>query len=151
MGKEKYIVKTKRSRKSYIWIYVLMVVGLIYVLYYHFFVNGLENYQIIIGIVILLFAFKFTEYHRFREWWGMNDNALVESKGIFNKTLRSVNFIAISDFDVSQHFLKRIFGYGNINVRLYSDEANFKIKNINHPGDFAEILQEKMEAFYKNG
>ena len=151
MAKEKYIIKTKRSRKSYLWIYLLVVALVAYGVYFHFFNGPLSTTKIIIGVVFILLAIKFTEFHRFRGWWGMTSNALVESKGIFNKTIRSVNFIAISDFDVSQHFIKRILGYGNINVRLYSEDANFKIKNINHPSDFADILQERMEAFYKSG
>ena len=105
---------------------------------------------ILIGIVAVLFAFKFTEYHRFREWWGITDDALIESKGILGKTIRKVSFPAISDIDISQTPHKRLLGYGNVNVRLYTAKTNFSVKNINYPDDFADILQKKISKSFED-
>lgn len=144
MAKEEFLAKAKRSRKVYVPVYLLVIIGVGYGVYYHVSGNVLETYQIVVGVVAMLFALKFTEYHRFRDWWGITDNALIESRGILNKTLRKITFPAISDIDVHIPFYKRLFGFGDINVRLYSDKTNFTIKNINYPDDFADILQNKI-------
>lgn len=144
MEKEKFLAKAKRSRKTYIPIYILVLVGLGYFGYSHFFRLGIGRTTIIFGVVGMLLLIKFTEYHRFKDWWGITDNSIVESRGILNKTIRKVTFPAISDIDINQPFYKRLFNFGDINVRLYSAETSFTIKNINFPDDFADILQDKI-------
>lgn len=144
MKRRKYIIKTKRSRKTYLLIYLLLLFFIGYLSYLYFSGVNLGKAIWIISILIILFVIKMTEIHRFRDWWGITENSFIESKGLFSKSIREIGFSSISDLDIYQPFFKRILGYGDVNLRLFINETSLCIKNINYPEDFADILQEKI-------
>lgn len=144
MGKKKFLVKARRSRKTYLPIYILFLVGAGLLLYLNNTRGPLGSEITIAFLLAVFFGIKFAEFHRFRDWWGITENSFVESTGIFNKNVREVDFSSISDLDVSQPFLKRILGFGDVNIRLFINETSIHVKNINFPSDFADFLQEKI-------
>lgn len=144
MTKRKYLIKVKRSRKTYLVLYLMIIA--IFGLLIYIKNKGYEINQIplIIAIAFAFFVIKFTELHRFKDWWAVTDKSLIQSTGIFNKNVREVDFSSISDLDLDQPFFKRIINYGDVNVRLFLNETSIKIKDINRPMDFIEDLQEIM-------
>lgn len=141
MKKREYLIKVRRSRKTYLLIY-LMILSIIFLLGYIYY-NGETPARIalIISGLFVLFAFKFTELHRFKDWWAITATSLIQSTGIFNKNVREIDFSSISDLDLDQSFFKRLLNYGNVNVRLFLNETSIKIVDINKPGEFIEELQ----------
>jgi hypothetical protein len=141
MQKRRYLIKVKRSRKTYLLIY-LMILAIIFSLSYLYY-NGKTPAQIalIISGLFILFSIKLTELHRFKDWWAITDSSLVQSTGIFNKNIREIGFSSISDLDLDQLFFKRLLNYGDINVRLFLNETSIKIVGINKPRGFIEELQ----------
>jgi hypothetical protein len=141
MQKRKYLIRVKRSRKTYLLIYLmnLIIISLWGYLYYNG--HALNRIALIISAIFIFLTIKFTELHRFKDWWGVTESSLVQSTGIFNKNVREVDFSSISDLDLDQPFFKRILNYGDINVRLFLNETSIKIKNITKPRAFIEELQ----------
>ena len=153
MQKRKYLLKVRRSRKTYLLLYlmVLSILSLIGYLYYKSY--SLSSFALIISLVFIFLIIKFTELHRFRDWWAITNSSIIQSTGIFNKNVREIDFSSISDLDLDQSFFKRILNYGNVNVRLFLNETSIKIISINKPGEFIEELQRiiSMNRGQKNG
>jgi len=144
MQKRKYLIKVRRSRKTYFLIYLMdfILISLWGYLYYNG--HALNRIALIISAIFIFFTIKLTELHRFKDWWAITSNSFIQSTGIFDKNVREVDFSSISDLDLDQPFFKRILNYGDINVRLFLNETSIKIKNINKPREFIEELQRIM-------
>jgi hypothetical protein len=142
--RRKYLIKVRRSRKNYLWIYmmILIIVGLrIYIRS----INGsLDKITIYIALVFIIFLLKFVEIHRIKDWWAVTDSSIIQSTGLLSKNLRSIDFNSISDLDLDQSLYKRILNYGDVNVRLFLNDTSVSIKDINSPGDFIKQLQDIM-------
>ena len=153
MQKGRYLVKVKRSRKSYFLVYLMVGIVLFLLSYLYFNGNPPTKVAWIISIAFIYFAIKFTEIHRFKDWWAITDNSLVQSTGIFNKNVGEIDFSSISDLDLDQSFFKRFLNYGNVNVRLFLNETSINIADINKPEEFIEELQRiiSMNRGQKNG
>lgn len=139
------IMKARTSRKLYLPLYVMVFILVIVVIYLK--TSGLSvNSLAFMGVLIFsIVSFLFIEVHRLRDLYEINPNSLVHSHGILNKRVKSVDFFAISDSDVSQHLFQRMFNFGNVNVRLFSGkDSATSIKNINNPRKFARFLEESM-------
>jgi len=153
MQKRKYLLKVRRSRKTYFLLYlmVISIMGLIWYLYHNG--NPLNPFALIISFLFIIFIIKFTELHRFKDWWAITNASIIQSTGIFNKNVRDIDFSSISDLDLDQPFFKRILNYGNVNVRLFLNETSIKITDINKPEEFIEELQRiiSMNRGQKNG
>jgi membrane protein YdbS with pleckstrin-like domain len=144
MQKTRYLIKVRKSRKSYFIIY-LMIIAIISLLVYLYQNNHPPSkFSLIIAILFIILSIKITEIHRFRDWWAITNNSLIQSTGIFNKNVREIDFSSISDLDLDQSFFKRILNYGNVNVRLFLNETSIKIVDINKPSEFIEDLQKIM-------
>lgn len=152
MGRGKYILKVRRSRKRYLPLY-FMIFFLIFLLSYLYFQGfELSRVAIIVSFVFIFSVVKFIEIHRIKDWWAISNNKLVQSLGIFNKDFREIGFSSISDLDIHQPFLKRCLGYGTVNVRLFLNETSIKIPDINKPERFVETLHGLMtNSGGKNG
>lgn len=141
MGKKEYVLKVKKSRKSHL-VYYLMILAIILILSY----LSLNGYQMggFVFIISGLFVFgilAFIEVNHAREWWAITNSSLIHSFSILNKNVREVDFSSISDLDLDQPLLKRMLNYGDVNVRLFLNETSICIKNINSPKLFIETLQ----------
>jgi len=141
MKKREYLIKVKKSRKSYFLLY-LMVIFILSLIGYLFYKGySINKLALIISFVFAFLILKFTEIDRFKDWWAITESSLVQSKGIFNKNVREIDFSSISDLDLDQTFFKRILNYGNINVRLFLNETSIKIVDITRPKEFIEEFQ----------
>lgn len=142
MTKKNYLLKVRRSRKKYLFLYFLAIIVLFLIIYVTFFLNyKLSKFAWIASIAYIYFTAKFIEYERIKDWWGVTETSLVQSLGLFNKNVRQVDFSSISDLDLNQPLFKRILNYGNVNVRLFLNETSISIKDINNPDKFIEELQ----------
>jgi len=141
MQNRKYLLKVRRSRKTYCLLYLMIIsiIGLISYFYYKG--NSLNSFALIISFLFIILIIKFTELHRFKDWWAITNTSIIQSTGILNKNVRDIDFSSISDLDLDQPFFKRILNYGNVNVRLFLNETSIKIIDINKPGEFIEELQ----------
>jgi len=138
------------SRKVYIPIYFMTIVLVIAVIY--LIINGFElNRYALIGITLfVLGSIKMTEIHRLTNKYEIGEVTLDHIHGLFSKISRKLDFFAISDLDVSQSPWQRMLKFGDVNVRLFSKESVAKIKGINNPTRFADILQRRILACRKN-
>lgn len=142
--KREYLIKVRRSRKTYFLIY-LMILAIVFALGYLYYSGySISKVALITAGIFVFTAFKFTELHRFKDWWAITNSSLVQSTGIFDKNVREMDFSSISDLDLDQPFFKRLLNYGDVNVRLFLNETSIKIININRPEKFIEELQKVM-------
>jgi membrane protein YdbS with pleckstrin-like domain len=153
MQKRKYLLKVRRSRKTYFLLYlmIVLIISLIGYLYYEGY--SISSFALIISFLFIFLIIKFTELHRFKDWWAITPTSIIQSTGIFNKNVRDIDFSSISDLDLDQSFFKRILNYGNVNVRLFLNETSIKIIDINKPEEFIEELQRiiSMNRSTRNG
>ena len=141
MKKRDYILRVRRSRKSYTLAYIFIIAiiaGLIYA-YQKGFNMGWK--VLLIAGATIFFTIKLTEVHRYKDWWAITESSIVQSLGIFSKNLRAIDFGSISDIDVDQSLYQRILNYGDVNIRLFQNETSIRVNNINKPENFLDIIQ----------
>ena len=141
MKKEIYLLKVNKSRRSYFFTYLMVLIVISVLAYLNF--QGYEFGKIvwIISLIFIIGEIIYVEISRIREWWAISNSSLVHSVSILNKNIRESDFASISDLDLDQSFFKRILNFGTINVRLFQNETSICIKNINNPRSFIEELQ----------
>jgi len=125
----------------------VLVSAVVFIKYRGFLIN---KYVLILVVVFIVLAIKYTEIHRFSRWYEVNSNSLVHKEGILSKKIKNLDLCAISDIDVSQNLWQRLLGYGNISVRLFSEVSHTEIKNINDPAKFGNFLEKMMGAKMNN-
>jgi hypothetical protein len=138
MQGKKILFKVRRSRRSYLLVY-LIALGFFMILIY-LANTGLTMSPLtwIIALFLILSLIKYAEIHRIKDWWGITDSALIQSLGLLNKNIRHVGFTSISDMDINKPIHKRVLNYGDVNVRLFLSDTSINIKNISNPDRFVE-------------
>jgi len=139
MEKEKYLFKVKKSRKIYLWVYLLILIIVGSLIYFYSIGYNIDNFVLIPSMIFIFLIIVITEFNHMGEWWAVTKTQLVKGKGIFNRNVGSIDFLKISDLEIDQPFYKILLNYGTINVRVFS--KYMPIKNINSPGKFLGKLQ----------
>ena len=141
---DKTLIKARASRKLYLPFYfmaIILILTVVWILY-----NELE-FNLLVIILVLLFVVvgtKYTELHRLNNLYKVIPGRLVHVSGLINKTIKKVDFFAISDLDIQQSAWQRLLHFGDINVRLFSKDSTTSIRNINNPEFFADFLEEEI-------
>jgi membrane protein YdbS with pleckstrin-like domain len=153
MKKKKYLIKIRRSRKSFLFLYLMAIFIIGSLIYLYYIGHPPSLFALIVAIIFIKIIIKYTEIQRWKDWWAVTETSLIQSTGIFNKNIREIDFSSISDLDLDQSLFKRFLNYGNVNIRLFLNETSIKIININKPGEFIEELQTimSMSKKKKNG
>lgn len=138
---KRYLTKVYRSRATYFPIYLMITIIILVLGYLYYIRNNPSTIALIISGIFIFLAILISEVHRIREWWAITNSSLVHSVSIMNKNVREVDFASISDLDLDQPLTKRIFGHGDVNVRLFLNETSIKIKDIHNPVGFIEEFQ----------
>lgn len=145
------VLKTRISRKVYIPYYAMVLAILILFGILYLSEVSVTHVQLIVAIVFIIIILKITEVHRFGLLYEINPDSLVQTIGILNKKIKRVDYFAISDLDITQNFWQRIWGYGNVNVRLFSKDSTTTIENVNSPKKIAEFLEDSIAVKRKGG
>lgn len=141
MAKRKYLMKVRKSRRSFLGIYLMVLIVIFFMGYINYIGIKPSTTAWVVSIAFIYFSVKYIEYTRIKDWWAITERSIVQSQGLFNKNIREIDFSSISDLDLEQAFFKRILNYGNVNVRLFLNETSIKIINITRPERFIEKLQ----------
>ena len=148
---QKILLKVKKTRKAYFFLYLMAVIvaGTLFYLY----LNGYEISQFVLvisGVFIVGIIFLIEIMHA-REWWAITESSLIHSISILNKNVREVSFSSISDLDLDKPLHKRILGFGNVNIRVFLNETTIRVKNINNPERFINLIQDLVSENRRNG
>lgn len=147
MKKDHFILKVRQSRKGFFTAYLMAIIVIIILSYLYLNEHKIEKIPLLISTVFIVLCIKYVEYNILSNWWAITDSTVVQSTGLFNKNIRSVDFPAISDFDIDQAFFKRIFDYGDVNIYLFSPKTKMTIKNINNPEEFFNVLESSLKKW----
>ncbi len=112
----------------------------------YFYWTGREVNQIAV-ILAAIFSFiliKKIELERFSTYYEVNPDNLKEVSGIVGKKVKNVSYHSISDVSVSQTPWQRLLNYGSVRVKMFAEDATSTIKNIPHPEDFVDFMEQAM-------
>jgi membrane protein YdbS with pleckstrin-like domain len=140
--RKNYLLKVKKSRKSYFFLYLMALVVLGVLIYFYKNNYEIDNLVFIFSGIFIVGIFFITEILHAREWWAITDSSLIHSISILNKNVREVDFGSISDMDLDKPLFKRLFNYGTVNVRVFLNETSIHVKDINNPEKFINLLQD---------
>lgn len=143
---EEETYKIQNSRKIYIPIYMIIIILFGTIAFILFSGKELNIIAVQITLVFTLVLVVSTELHRFSNRFEIEPNALVHIKGILKKITRRTDLLAVSDASISQNLWQMMLGYGNVSVRVFSQDSTMPVKNINNPLKFIEILENRMSA-----
>jgi uncharacterized membrane protein YdbT with pleckstrin-like domain len=138
------ILRKRSSRKVYIPFYLMVFILIGAILYIKINNLLLNPIAIIAAVLFIIIILNFTEFHRLNNSYEINVNSLIHKKGILKRVTKNIDFLSISDIDVSQSLWQRLFNFGDVNVRLFSLDTTTSIKNISNPNDFAKFLESKI-------
>lgn len=150
MQKEKILLKIYRSRKIYLFFYLLILILLSYIGYSYYTGNPISRKFLILSLIFIILIIKLTEIHHLRDWWAITDSSFIESKSILNKNIREIDFQSIADISLNQPFFKRLLNYGSVEIRKFMEEKSIIISNINRPEKFINILRNAITRGTKN-
>ena len=144
MPENKEMMKVRNSRKTYFFVYTMILILIITVIVIK--TSGSELNKLAFEAVLVFSAVLiiFTEIHRFRNLYEINSHSLIHSKGIFVKKTKRVDLLSVSDADSKQNPWQRLLNYGGVDVNLYSGGKPVPVKNIDDPEKFVDFLEEKM-------
>ena len=144
-GGEEYFCRS--SRKIYLPLY-LMVLFLLFLIWFIRSRNLNLNPAAYTGaIIFIITALIFSEIHRMTIYYKIGDDYIARSTGIISTTIKSVAFPSISDIDLKQNFWQRLLKYGNVFIYQYGAGNVTRIKNINKPEKFLNIVLAKRANF----
>lgn len=141
---EEEIYRTRSSRKLYIPIYSMIFILFATVVFIQFSGRELSILAVQATIVFSLFLLMTTELHRINNLYEIHQNALIHVKGILKKITRRTDLLAVSDADISQNLWQMMLGYGNVSVRIFSQDSTMRVRNISKPSMFVDFLEDKM-------
>lgn len=143
MSKNKDVIVIKNTRKLYLPFYFMIIVlgALIGFLEYN---DYNLNLLIYVGyIIFILIGFNLTEMHRMMNKYEFTSDVLVHTFGIFSRKQRQIHYNNFSHLDVVQTFWQRLLDYGDVNLKMFSDEIRLSMKDINNPKKIADLLERK--------
>ena len=148
---EKVLMKARPSRKQYLPFYImtLLLAGLLIYLN----IKGITiSWTAVVSFMIFFFlGLNLTEVHRLNTLYEVTPTKVrCNYDMLLNKNVQRVDYIGISDIYVKNTVWQWIWGYGDVNIRLFSKEATIKIKKINKPDEFADVV-EKVMMSYRTG
>lgn len=141
---EDEVLKARTSRKTYIPIYFMVLILLSTAGYIKY--SGKEINSLAFGLMIFfsIVAIFMTEINRLGNLYEINDRSLVHIKGIFFKTTKKTDLLAVSDAELKQNPWQQLLNFGNVEAVVFSRDSTTYVKNINNPSRFLDFLGEKM-------
>lgn len=136
------VLKIRNSRKIYVPVYLMIFILVFAVGFIKYSGKELNMFAFKLAVIFSILGIIFTETHRLRSLYEINDNFFVHIKGIFFKTTKRTDLSVISDVVIKQNPWQTIFGYGNVNVVVFSEVT--PIKNVNKPMEIVSFLEKKM-------
>lgn len=143
MEKEE-VLKARCSRKAYIPVYFMILILISTSVYIKYSGKEIDSLALNLMIVFSIFGVIATELHRISNLYEINDNSLVHIKGIFFKTTRRTDLLAVSDAELKQNPWQQLLNFGNVDAIVFSRDSTTYIKNIDNPSKFLDFLEEKM-------
>ncbi|MBS3070993.1 PH domain-containing protein [Candidatus Pacearchaeota archaeon] len=136
-------LSVRNSRKIYLIVYLMILALVISIAVAK--ISGREIDELTLKVVgvFLILAIFFTESHRLNTYYEVNPHSIIASKGIFSRTTRRLDLVAISDANLRQNLWERMLNYGDVGVRTFSDDSAMVIKKINNPSMFVDFLEAK--------
>jgi len=136
------ILGIRNSRKVYFPLYFLALILIFIVFWILYKELPLNTFALTLLIIFIILIIKYTELHRLSNYYEINRNAFIHKSGLLNKKSKNIDILTISDVDWQQSPWQRLIGFGNVNLRIYSNPmAEINIKNINHPAKFVRTLE----------
>lgn len=142
--KEEDVLITRNSRKLYIPLYVMLTILFGTIAFIQFSGRDLNFMAVQATLIFTFFLFVTTELHRLGNLYEIHPSSLVHVKGILKKITRRTDLSAVSDADISQNLWQMMLGYGNVSVRVFSQDSAMRVRNISKPAVFVNFLETNM-------
>ncbi len=137
-------LKTRCSRKVYIPVYFMILILFSIAGYIKY--AGKEINPLAFNLIVAFSAagIILTEFHRLSNSYEINNSSLVHIKGIFFRTTRRTDLLAVSDAELKQNPWQQLLNFGNVEAVVFSRDSTTYIKNIDRPSTFLDFLEDKI-------
>jgi uncharacterized membrane protein YdbT with pleckstrin-like domain len=153
--KEHIIMFFRPSRKAYVFQYVLIVVLLVLSLYFldygdpssnlfilYKFIN-LASYPVMIIALIMLIRL---EYRIFSRRYGLTNERVIYSRGIFTEAFRSASYRYITDIVFQQSFFDKIMNTGSLKIDTAgTDNYEIRFRKVNKPIEIKKKINDMQQ------
>lgn len=145
------ILHVSNSRKVYVFIYLMMIIVAGLIVYIKVMDLPLNKNAFIGAVSFIVLGILITELHRKRISYEITLLYLIHNKGILSKKSKKILLESIVDIDLNQKLWQRLLGYGNVEVHAASGANIIKVKNINKPEKFVDILEKQVSEIINKG
>ncbi len=142
---EEEVLRKRNSRKLYIPVYIMVAILFGTIAFIQLSGRDLNFIAVQATLIFTFFLFASTELHRINNVYEIHPGSLVHVKGILKKITRRTDLLAVSDADISQNLWQMMLGYGNVSVRVFSQDSTMRVRNISGPSQFVDFLTERMK------
>lgn len=157
---EKMILFFRPSRKAYLFQYIL--IGLVFVasvvltVYsYHPRIVFFRVSLFIVGLVLLILSLIMLGRVEYRIWsrrYGITNERVMHSRGIFNEHFKSARYSFITDTSISQTFWDKIMNTGTLKVDTAgTDFYEFKYRKISDPVAVSKMINDQIPDKNQHG
>ncbi len=144
---EESLIKVNTSRRSFLPEYacVLTLVSILgYSQLHQIILPERFNYFIIALIVLILIS---TELLKASHRAVITSSKVIIFDGLIKQTQKHIWTSSITNVDIHQNPLQRLFNYGEINLRSASGERTLRLKNVANPAWVLDRLEELIEKY----
>lgn len=142
---KKKILRFRNTRKIYLPFYLMSLALIGIVIYFYSSGNPVNITALaVVGIFIVL-GVKLTELHRFNNLYEVNQEVFSHRIGIISRKTETIDFLTISHIDIIQNLWQRIFNYGDVDLKVFSQDNLKPIKSVNSPYKLVRFLEDRVE------
>ncbi len=145
------MVRIHNSRKVYVFIYLMMILVAGLIIYIKVMELPLNKFALMGAVLFIVLGILITEICRKRIGYEITPLYLVHLKGIVSRKSKKILLESIVDIDLNQNLWQRLLGYGNIEVHAASGANIIKLKNINKPEKFVDLLEAQVNEIMNKG
>lgn len=114
--------------------------------------NGVSVGQLILlvcaVISVIIFISAFLDYFRWNNAeYVITDQRVIQLRGIFNKESNDSSLEKITDLELRQSWVGRIFDFGDIDILTASDVGVNSIRKLAHPLEFKRAMLEAKQHY----
>jgi uncharacterized membrane protein YdbT with pleckstrin-like domain len=104
-----------------------------------------------LGVVALSFVVMLSALGDIMRWWHeqfiITDRRVIQLQGVFSKSVLDSSLEKITDIELEQSIVGRIFNFGNVDILTASEEGVNRMQTIRHPVKFKRAMMDARSRY----
>jgi uncharacterized membrane protein YdbT with pleckstrin-like domain len=112
---------------------------------------AISDSLVYLGVVACCFVVMLSAFGDIMRWWNeqfvITDRRVLQIQGVFSKSVLDSSLEKITDVELQQSFVGRVFNFGNVDILTASDEGINRMQTIRHPVKFKRAMMDARSRY----